>query len=801
MILRELRLKNYRRFKEIYLSDFPECVIAILGRNGIGKSTILEAISWVLFGSTAFRTDKADVKRQGAGPEESCEVGMVFSLRGTDYEVLREIRGKNNIVRASAWAYENGVKKIVANSERGVSEYCQRILGMDWHTFHASFFSQQKDLDAFSQQPPAERQRIIRRLLAIDRIDMTITAIRRDKTDAKSEIRGVESAQKDIHKLREEWRALRVQKKMLDEKERILGDRVAKIKERESEAKREKTRWDKLERQFQKYSRDLDLLGQEEGNLMEKRGEIEPSLGEIEELEREWVSYEGKDEELRRLKEEQRHLQREQVKKVKRDGLEQNIAGCTRKIEELGDELASLSRNLEAFETLDQRVEDHSERMRRISGEQEKVVDALGRTKGTIESTEREIELLGRRLCQIHEIGPDGQCPVCMQTLGENYEETERHLREEVEVKRETLKKLWLKREGLQVHADQLNKDQEDLSRATEKLKEEEMRREVLLLQVREREAQVRDMGKQLESYGEALSKIGRVDFDEERYGDMEKLMPELECIEDRMIEIRAKVERKPQYRRDLMNVEKRLEVVRKSLDERSREREALGFDEGKYGAVREDLEEIREARDRLIEDRSRIRERRAKTRAEIEGKKREIAHEKGLRERVKLLQELVQYLDVLADIFVSFRMDLMGRIRPLLESRTSQLLSLVTDGRYSVVELDEDYNIFIYDGSEKFRIQRFSGGEQDMFNLCLRIAISQIVADRSGGEINFIALDEIFGSQDVGRRENILKIFTGLSSQFRQIFLITHIEEVKDMIPVVWSVEEVSEGLSTVIT
>lgn len=305
---------------------------------------------------------------------------------------------------------------------------------------------------------------------------------------------------------------------MLDEEERILGDRVAKIKERESEAKGEKTRWDKFERQFQKYSRDLDLLGQEEGNLMERRGEIESPLGEIEELERELVSYEGKDEELRRLKEEQRHLQREQVKKVKRNGLEQNIAVCTRRIEELGDELASLSRNLEAFETLDQRVEDHSGRMRRISGEQEKVVDAL-------------------------------------------------------------------------------------------------------------------------------------------------------------------------------------------------------------------------------------------------------------------------------------------GRIRPLLESRTSQLLSLVTDGRYSVVELDEDYNIFIYDGNEKFRIQRFSGGEQDVFNLCLRIAISQIVADRSGGEINFIALDEIFGSQDVERRENILKIFTGLSSQFRQIFLITHIEEVKDMIPVVWSVEEVSEGLSTVIT
>ncbi len=801
MILRELKLKNYRRFKEICLSDFPEGVIAILGRNGIGKSTILEAICWVLFGSTAFRTDKADVKRQGARTEEPCEVDMVFSLRDNDYEVQREIRGKNNIVRASAWAYENGVKKIVANSERGVSEYCQRILGMDWQTFQASFFSHQKDLDAFSQQPPAERQRIIRRLLAIDRIDMAITAIRRDRTDAQSEIRGVESAQRDIDELREEWRALRVQKKMLDEKERVLGDRVAQMKERELKAKGEKTRWDKRERQFQKFSRDLDLLEQEKENLMERRREIELSLGEIERLERELARYEGKDQELRRLKEEQRHLQREQVKKAKRDGLEQNIAVSTKKIKELEDELAGFSRHLETFDNLDQRVGDHSKGMRRISEELEKVIDALGRIKGTIGSAEGEIDLLDRRLRHIHEMGPDGRCPICLQTLGENYEETERHLREEAEDKREILEKLSVERKGLQAQADRLNRDQEDLSRASEKLKEEETRRGILLSQAKEKEVQIRDMRKQCESYGEALREIGRVDFDEDRYREIEKLMPELEHIEDRMIEIRAKVERKSQYRRDFMDLEKRLTAVGGSMDEKSRVREALGFDEGKHLAVKEDLEKIKEARDRLIEDRSRIRERRAKTRAEIEGKRREIAHEKDLRERVKLLQESVQYLDVLAEIFVSFRMDLMGRIRPLLESRTSQLLSLVTEGRYSVVELDDDYNIFIYDGKEKFRIQRFSGGEQDVFNLCLRIAISQIVADRSGGEINFIALDEIFGSQDVERRENILRIFNGLSSQFRQIFLITHIEELKDMMPVVWSVEEISEGLSTVIT
>jgi exonuclease SbcC len=801
MILRELRLKNYRRFKEIYLSDFPESVIAILGRNGTGKSTIFEAISWVLFGSTAFRTDKADVKRQGAEPGESCEVDMVFSLRGRDYEVLREIRGKNNIVRASAWAYENGTKKIVANSERGVSEYCGRILGMDWQTFQASFFSQQKDLDAFSQQSPAERQRIIRRLLAIDRIDMAITAMRRDRNDAEGEIRGVQMALKDIDRLREEWKALREMKRMLDGENRALGDKLAGMKERESEAKREKGKWDELERKFDKYSRDLDLLAQEKTSLTQRKGEIGSSLKEIEDLERELASYEGKDGELRSLREKQRRLQREQVKKAKRDGLEHNIAVYTEKIEGLEEDLTALSRSLEGFDTLGRRIEDNSKRLRICSEEQGKAIDAMGRIRGAIESAEGEIEILSHRLGEIHKMGPKGHCPVCMQTLGENYENTERHLKDEVNEKREMLKKLSGERERFQTRVDGLNRDQQELAKASEKLKEEEHRYAVIVSQAKGKEAQIKDLTEQRESYREALREIGQGDFDEVRWREIEELIPELERVEDRMIEIRAKVEKKPQFRRDLIGVERRLEDLAESMGEKVGERDVLGFDEGKYRVVKERLEEIGEERDQLLEERSGIRERRAEYRAQVDGKRREIVHEKGLRERIKSLQESVQYLEVLADIFVSFRMDLMGRMRPLLESRTSQLLGLLSDGRYSVVELDEDYNIFIYDGSEKFKIQRFSGGEQDMFNLCLRIAISQIVADRGGGEINFIALDEIFGSQDADRRENILRIFNGLSSQFRQIFLITHIEEMKDMMPVVWSVEEVSEGLSTVIT
>jgi exonuclease SbcC len=69
---------------------------------------------------------------------------------------------------------------------------------------------------------------------------------------------------------------------------------------------------------------------------------------------------------------------------------------------------------------------------------------------------------------------------------------------------------------------------------------------------------------------------------------------------------------------------------------------------------------------------------------------------------------------------------------------------------------------------------------------------MSQVIAERSGGaEVNFIALDEIFGSQDDKRRQNILNSLSKLSTQFRQILLITHLEDIKEMLPRVFRVDE----------
>jgi exonuclease SbcC len=145
-----------------------------------------------------------------------------------------------------------------------------------------------------------------------------------------------------------------------------------------------------------------------------------------------------------------------------------------------------------------------------------------------------------------------------------------------------------------------------------------------------------------------------------------------------------------------------------------------------------------------------------------------------------------------------SFRLHLISRIRPTLSSYASDFFERLTDGKYREIELDEEYNLMIYDDGNPYNIERFSGGEEDLANLCLRLAISEVITERAGGIFNFIILDEIFGSQDVIRRQNIMKALHGLSSKFRQIFLITHIEDVKNYMEHTIAVQEDERGSST---
>jgi exonuclease SbcC len=76
---------------------------------------------------------------------------------------------------------------------------------------------------------------------------------------------------------------------------------------------------------------------------------------------------------------------------------------------------------------------------------------------------------------------------------------------------------------------------------------------------------------------------------------------------------------------------------------------------------------------------------------------------------------------------------------------------------------------------------QVISGGEEDVLNLALRLAISRMIADRSGHAFGLLILDEIFGSLDEDRRLRVVGLLRHLLGRFEQIIVLTHIEATRD--------------------
>jgi exonuclease SbcC len=124
-------------------------------------------------------------------------------------------------------------------------------------------------------------------------------------------------------------------------------------------------------------------------------------------------------------------------------------------------------------------------------------------------------------------------------------------------------------------------------------------------------------------------------------------------------------------------------------------------------------------------------------------------------------------------------RTELNSTLRPDLSELASGFIRDLTNGRYTDLELDEDYAATLLDDGDPKAV--ISGGEEDVANLALRLAISQMIAERAGQPLSLLILDEIFGSLDEDRRGAVVDLLRSLADRFPQVILITHIDSVRE--------------------
>jgi DNA repair protein SbcC/Rad50 len=155
----------------------------------------------------------------------------------------------------------------------------------------------------------------------------------------------------------------------------------------------------------------------------------------------------------------------------------------------------------------------------------------------------------------------------------------------------------------------------------------------------------------------------------------------------------------------------------------------------------------------------------------------------KGLATKIDAERRELELRTALASALEDYREEASRLARPMVEAEASKLLRQITEAAYPQIRLTEDYFLEIAEGRDFYLSKRFSGGEQDLAALCLRLALARTLAHQRGTEHSFVILDEVFGSQDIGRRKTLMEQLIELSrGEFEQIFVISHTDDIIDL-------------------
>jgi exonuclease SbcC len=90
---------------------------------------------------------------------------------------------------------------------------------------------------------------------------------------------------------------------------------------------------------------------------------------------------------------------------------------------------------------------------------------------------------------------------------------------------------------------------------------------------------------------------------------------------------------------------------------------------------------------------------------------------------------------------------------------------------------------------------EMFSGGEAFRINFAIRIALSKMLAHRAGAPLQSLFIDEGFGTQDAQGRERLIEAIKAIENDFERIFVITHIDELRDAFPARIEVTKMTKG------
>lgn len=793
MRLVSLSLKGYRQFFERTEIQIPMGLIGICGANGVGKSKLIEAIGYALFGprSVLPTADKdIDLVSAASSGPTTTEVCLVVEVRDQFYRIRRSRKAKDCsidlIVQDEA---SQTVITPLATSPSEVTKKVIELFGITPEAYLRTFVARQKEIAGIQAIKSSDRQKLINRLIGIAQVEKALSLAeseRKQRTDVLEA------------KIADEGEAANVAlaQGRLRELQHTLDIATAKEKEHAIElenARRATLDGRKTREALNTKSAEAQGIREDLAKLAEALNDLEAAVKEAAVRYEVCVSAQAQVEAADKVLEETQEAPNEVVRhKTLKD-----LAAARQQHEEAVKGLEVAQTNFDDHRVCEDQLHQISRRVETLQAETAKQEGLLTSAQAKTKESTGRASIILKRLLTVQTMGASGICERCGQRLGDNLGVAIDGLRSELE-NAEILSKETANQEQNLVEALQLSlQEVEDAVKERDRLQKQFHHGSMVPGQFEAAQHHHEACQRALQNFPEDLWPLSydvaahhRAEADMRRRADAEgerraneQLALQRQDAEAAQDRAKRQLEQNQEQQETLaikLKALEDIEILVATADERLSMLEA----EEASATTRWQQAAFEQAQAEAALTPAQEKVQQAIVRAE---KIAVLRHNAEIAQRTEALLRLTrdeitaQSCPRLSDMMDSWARSLMG-------------------SHFRTVQLTPDYRIEADNGSGLHAIDHFSGGEQTLLAVMLRVAISLYCHERLGMGPGFLVLDEVFGDQDELHRAQLVQFLNEIKPYYQQILIVNHVADVTDRLGSIIEVTSTGENTSKAV-
>ncbi|MEE3013679.1 MAG: SMC family ATPase [Chloroflexota bacterium] len=845
MIPLKLTLSNFLCYRENVppLNFNGVHVACICGSNGHGKSALLDSITWALWGKAR---GKVQDEMISYGADE-CRVELDFSSRDENYRVIRSHGRGGRRRRGGASDLQlmildgDAARPITGDMIRETQARIDQTVGMDYDTFINSAFLVQGRADEFTNKTPTERKAVLSKILGLETYDKLQIRAREGNSWAENTVKisegNVDRLRRELDQLVAPTAELKTVEttlfnanKDLEEqkvKTSALRDQVTELRRQQAGLEESSGRMVMLAKEAEQFESAhkvsqqqvvaFEKLISQASTIREGSAQLTAARNAFARLEEAGQTFD----ELERLR-----VSTAARIDLKRTQLESQIQQISTDIE---SRLNPKIQELEQIQTnqilLQEQGPEFDERATVLARERENLQGIsiqIGQLQSALERSVSE----GKDLAAKKELleGANGQdpiCPLCRTPLREDgcvrLVET---FETDIESKREEYRTISARVKILQGEASELEnrlpQQELALNQAQTNWQVELQQLEQQLKDSQQARLELEEATPRLKTMRITLADNSFAAEDSAQLKRLEEQIKELDydpATRQQMFRESQNLEAFAQQEQLLEQAEAGLPGAKDAVEQNSalaaRRREELTEMETQAAKTKGALARLTTLEAEFTQEEQLEREigvrvqqsidRQGYLRGQVE-RQESLADE--LRSETARLNALQDEQSIYQELAVAFGRQgvqamLIETVVPRLEDETNLLLGRMTDNRMNVkLETQRDrasgngdpretLDIIVSDELGPRGYEMFSGGEAFRVNLAMRIALSKVLAQRTGAPLPTLFIDEGFGTQDAIGRERILDVISAIGNDFEKVLVITHLDDLKEAFPV----------------